>query len=1084
VAFEGEQPEDVVFLRIEEVETDSKSLHFVFTWTYFGDQNLPKFFIASGASIPRTEFNKTIIKPGQRIKKDLDKTGLTEKVLDRLEDTTIELSRSLRKLTPRSTDWKKALAELRPGTQLMVMTEDNGPLWELTEERWTGRGDFWCTKWSLGRIIPHLVSPVTARNYVESPALLIIAPNLSWTKPLRLLDSRESISTMETEDAPQSRAELDLDDQILRVMEHFVRSYGTDSSPYPPMVYLLVGDYEKDLEKDANIQIEQATSQSVRRALSAEEFDAMYIFADADNSNQSIKLANDELLEATELEAAIAENAQHGASVPGIILLYGCNESWLSHTLLRLGAAAVIECPWGVADFQSHQFAAHLFSELEGQRYRSIGELVRNARNNVLLESRTTSSLVSAYVLRGGPDLWAPGQGSQPMKLHFWQNFEVLFDPWIEREEGFTPRGLELVTETRALREAKDVLKELTLDKDCVFLSGSPIRGAIEGYHEEIRIVGELFDPDIGYYALVVPDSSPLARKNQAGLGLLAGKRIGVDDLSAPHALTTMSILESRGLTVHPLQEAGVTPPPKAVQMIEFIHVEDMMSCLDSGAIDAAIVWGFDAVRYEIHGGYTKIADPMKIFEEEHPDKRIVGPVLVTSQSALSTPEGEHLIVEMLRMVRNGIQRVRETRAERVTKYSEKYDVPDTSISRMIDQAQDDKIFITNVREFKDSIRETHTLVRKFLGDIWDESSIEKLVYPISDRAPRGEDLFRFSEQIHDSDLASELSENHGIDLRAARNFTKILRTLTQYREEDERFEGVFMLGEIESVTSLVDEREIDRSIHPANIAEPMAFHKLKLCPSNLIVGFDSDGSLKGSYSVSEKLIERSKKVIEPCALDDRPYVILSEDPEVIVAHVDSGVGSVTVFSRGSLHYVWRMGYWYRFDAVAFRQFLRGLCNRLGLEDRILMKTLQIAHQMKLLAGGGTLVLTSDPKKVYDSCDGTRAVIGGSILEEDFLQEMPKRATEDLATIIGFDGTVHWNRCNLKSSPDAASKVLEISEWATKMGSKHQSAAAFSYDHPNTLCIVISANGPITIFDRAVSKFSEWPWSSHNLMME
>ena len=62
--------------------------------------------------------------------------------------------------------------------------------------------------------------------------------------------------------------------------------------------------------------------------------------------------------------------------------------------------------------------------------------------------------------------------------------------------------------------------------------------------------------------------------------------------------------------------------------------------------------------------------------------------------------------------------------------------------------------------------------------------------------------------------------------------------------------------------------------------------------------------------------------------------------------------------------------------------------------------------------------------------------------------------------------------------------VLKITPWLKSMGAKHTSAAAFSYNHDGVLSIVISEDGPITIFEKGKAIYSEWPWSTSPVLVD
>ncbi len=71
----------------------------------------------------------------------------------------------------------------------------------------------------------------------------------------------------------------------------------------------------------------------------------------------------------------------------------------------------------------------------------------------------------------------------------------------------------------------------------------------------------------------------------------------------------------------------------------------------------------------------------------------------------------------------------------------------------------------------------------------------------------------------------------------------------------------------------------------------------------------------------------------------------------------------------------------------------------------------------------------------------------------------------DLATIVSADGAVLKIGVGLRFSSDAYNSV------PSDRGMRHRSAQRFTYDHPNATAVVVSEDGPVTVFreGRAVS---------------
>jgi DisA bacterial checkpoint controller nucleotide-binding len=64
----------------------------------------------------------------------------------------------------------------------------------------------------------------------------------------------------------------------------------------------------------------------------------------------------------------------------------------------------------------------------------------------------------------------------------------------------------------------------------------------------------------------------------------------------------------------------------------------------------------------------------------------------------------------------------------------------------------------------------------------------------------------------------------------------------------------------------------------------------------------------------------------------------------------------------------------------------------------------------------------------------------------------------DLATVVDGRGWVHHIGVGLNSSPEADAVV------GTSGGMRHRSAARYTYDHPDSVAVVVSEDGPVTVF--------------------
>lgn len=66
----------------------------------------------------------------------------------------------------------------------------------------------------------------------------------------------------------------------------------------------------------------------------------------------------------------------------------------------------------------------------------------------------------------------------------------------------------------------------------------------------------------------------------------------------------------------------------------------------------------------------------------------------------------------------------------------------------------------------------------------------------------------------------------------------------------------------------------------------------------------------------------------------------------------------------------------------------------------------------------------------------------------------------DLAAVVDDDGVVHHIGVGLYSSADADASI------SPARGMRHRSAARYTYDHPSSVAIVVSEDGPVTVFHR------------------
>ena len=132
-----------------------------------------------------------------------------------------------------------------------------------------------------------------------------------------------------------------------------------------------------------------------------------------------------------------------------------------------------------------------------------------------------------------------------------------------------------------------------------------------------------------------------------------------------------------------------------------------------------------------------------------------------------------------------------------------------------------------------------------------------------------------------------------------------------------------------------------------------------------------------------------------------------------------------------------------------------------ALDEAVAAHTLELAvHWLGPARAGATFVLCQRdvPWESLDTPTATRAPELMLTNRRHFWAIYAALAHHDLATIVSPDGRVLKIGVGLRTSSEAYATI------AADRGMRHRSAQRFSYDHPDTAAIVVSEDGPVTVF--------------------
>lgn len=133
-----------------------------------------------------------------------------------------------------------------------------------------------------------------------------------------------------------------------------------------------------------------------------------------------------------------------------------------------------------------------------------------------------------------------------------------------------------------------------------------------------------------------------------------------------------------------------------------------------------------------------------------------------------------------------------------------------------------------------------------------------------------------------------------------------------------------------------------------------------------------------------------------------------------------------------------------------------------GVRARVLAGLLKLAlHWLSPGRVGATLVVHRDGAADGLDLDHSIAVPGLSVTARHHYPALFAALMQtDLATVVDPDGSVRRVGVGLRASVAAEAAVDD------PRGMRHRSAARYSFDHPESIAVVVSEDGPVTVFHR------------------
>ena len=131
-----------------------------------------------------------------------------------------------------------------------------------------------------------------------------------------------------------------------------------------------------------------------------------------------------------------------------------------------------------------------------------------------------------------------------------------------------------------------------------------------------------------------------------------------------------------------------------------------------------------------------------------------------------------------------------------------------------------------------------------------------------------------------------------------------------------------------------------------------------------------------------------------------------------------------------------------------------------GVDKPVLAGLLELAvHWLSPARIGATLVLLSDHDQT--GLDLEHSVVAPALtvtMRYHYPALFAALMQTDLATIVDADGTVRRLAVGLRATPEAGSTVDH------ERGMRHRSAAGYTFDQPGALAVVVSEDGPVSVF--------------------
>ena len=154
-------------------------------------------------------------------------------------------------------------------------------------------------------------------------------------------------------------------------------------------------------------------------------------------------------------------------------------------------------------------------------------------------------------------------------------------------------------------------------------------------------------------------------------------------------------------------------------------------------------------------------------------------------------------------------------------------------------------------------------------------------------------------------------------------------------------------------------------------------------------------------------------------------------------------------------------GRWWASRATAQSLFPLVLRHAPGLAPGVAEGLVSLAIHWLAPARAGATLVVHDPDADQARLDMASAVPGPGLKVTNRRHYPPLLSTlqqRDLATLVDPDGTVRAVGVALRASRAALEAV------ANDQGMRHRSAQRWSFDHPESVVVVVSADGPVSVY--------------------